>query len=382
MAKTRDINWINFVRSLVIALALLGAWGTWAFLDGIFNQVVADDEDPIPDPVTLPDPCDPNIPARQLWGFDDQRGNYNYITPQKIKKALELAKEGKIIRLDHLLEPGRNGVIGNFTVQTFRDTPPAVPPTPPTMFTITTYELAMQPIEIPTGFADQHNALGQQGAQIDAWNHMGHGNGKAYNCFDLLDDNNLFVEPDIRNLSGTMFAGYKGFGVDKLDSIITRGVLIDVAAFKKAQMAAQGQDVANFPPPGLIYTSEDLEDALHSQDLEIDDIEPGDVILVRTGNAAKFWTEDPENVQNNRSATDGYFGPGQAQIDDRAGQWIVNRKAFAYASDTRGGPHRMLMSNGVTLIENLDPELLAKDGHERFEDYTNGKKAYIFLFVA
>jgi hypothetical protein len=153
MAKTRDINWINFVRSLVIALALLGAWGAWAFLDGMFNQVVAADddedknnpdghgnqgnhgnpgggyEDPIPDPVTLPDPCDPNIPARQVWGFDDQRGNYNYITPQKIKKALELAKEGKIIRLDHLLEPGRNGVIGNFTVQTFRQTPPAVPPT-------------------------------------------------------------------------------------------------------------------------------------------------------------------------------------------------------------------------------------------------------------
>jgi hypothetical protein len=42
----------------------------------------------------------------------------------------------------------------------------------------------------------------------------------------------------------------------------------------------------------------------------------------------------------------------------------------------------MLMSNGVTLIENLDPELLAKDAHERFEDDTNGKKAYIFLFVA
>jgi hypothetical protein len=72
--------------------------------------------------------------------------------------------------------------------------------------------------------------------------------------------------------------------------------------------------------------------------MTISDLEPGDVIYVRTGNAYRWWTEDPDKPRNDRPG----FYSNQAQIDDRAGQWIVNRSAVAHASDTSGGPHSTL----------------------------------------
>ena len=66
--------------------------------------------DPIPQPHKFPDPCD--NPTVKRWGPMDQKGNFNYITPAKILDALKLVREGRLIRLDHLIEPGRNGVIG------------------------------------------------------------------------------------------------------------------------------------------------------------------------------------------------------------------------------------------------------------------------------
>src|SRR6185503_12320523 len=60
--------------------------------------------DPIPNPLTPPDPCD-NATVRR-WGKDDQKGNFNFVTPAKVLDALKLVKEGRFIRLDHLWEPG------------------------------------------------------------------------------------------------------------------------------------------------------------------------------------------------------------------------------------------------------------------------------------
>src|SRR5437899_8133655 len=81
----------------------------------------------------------------------DQKGNFNYITPSKILDALKLVREGRLIRLDHLIEPGRNGVIGSVTLKTTRATQPGVPPFPPEAFLVLTFEQAMQPPVIPKG---------------------------------------------------------------------------------------------------------------------------------------------------------------------------------------------------------------------------------------
>ena len=82
--------------------------------------------DPIPQPYKFPDPCD--NPTVKRWGPMDQKGNFNYITPAKVLDAVKLVREGRLIRLDHLIEPGRNGVIGSVTLKTTRATRPGVPP--------------------------------------------------------------------------------------------------------------------------------------------------------------------------------------------------------------------------------------------------------------
>ncbi len=361
-------------RRRIVAAVVLAAGAS--FFPPVFAQTTARTyADPIPNPHRYPDPC--NNPTVTRWGPGDQKGNFNYITPAKIVTALKLATEGLVIRLDHLIEPGRNGVIGNTTLKTSRAQRPGAPPFTPEQFSVLTFEQAMQPAVIPAGdfslpfLATLDNAVMQQGAQIDAWNHMAAPgrNGRTYNCYNLLDDSNLYTIPDIVNPSRMMFSGYKAMGIDAIGSVITRGVLIDVFTFKKDQLAAQGQDVSNFPPAGFFYTPEDLEDAMERQGLKISDFEPGDVIYVRTGTAHRWWTEDPEKPRNNRPE----FYANQAQIDDRAGQWIVNRRAVAYASDTSGGPHHTLLPQGVSLVENLDLELLAKDAASR--------RSYIFTTI-
>ena len=87
----------------------------------------------------------------------------------------------------------------------------------------------MQPPVIPKGdfslpfLATLDSAVNQQGAQMDAWNHMAAPGrkGRTYNCYNLLDNNNLYTVPDVQDPSGTMFAGFKGMGIDAIGSVIT-----------------------------------------------------------------------------------------------------------------------------------------------------------------
>ena len=51
--------------------------------------------DPIPAVVEeLPDPCD--NPSTRAWGPDDQRGNLNYVTPERVAENLGLIRLGKV----------------------------------------------------------------------------------------------------------------------------------------------------------------------------------------------------------------------------------------------------------------------------------------------
>jgi len=91
------------MKHVIIAVSVLIAGASTAYSQRKYA-------DPIPQPHKFPDPCD--NPTVKRWGPMDQKGNFNYITPAKILDALKLVREGRLIRLDHLIEPGRNGVIG------------------------------------------------------------------------------------------------------------------------------------------------------------------------------------------------------------------------------------------------------------------------------
>lgn len=130
--------------------------------------------------------------------------------------------------------------------------------------------------------------------------------------------------------AGEDYHWYNGFkeadwggdwGIRKCDAttippIIARGVLIDVAAFKKVDAL----------PGHTTITTQDLKDALAWEGVTL---APGDVVLVRTG-AGRFWGEegaDHEAIARHDSAG----------CDLDAAKWLVAEQgAIMVGSDTSG----------------------------------------------
>ncbi len=123
------------------------------------------------------------------------------------------------------------------------------------------------------------------------------------------------------------YNGYKeadwggNFGPRKCDAatippIVARGVLIDVAAFKKVDAL----------PGHTVITTEDLKDALAWEGVTL---KPGDVVLVRTG-TGRFWKED--GADHAAIAEHDSAGP-----DLDATKWLVeDNGAMMVGSDTSG----------------------------------------------
>ena len=105
--------------------------------------------------------------------------------------------------------------------------------------------------------------LGQVGTQLDVFPHQTIED-KIYNCAKLDDI--------------TSRGGFTKFGVDKIGALITRGVLIDVAGLKGADMLSETYEI----------TVPDLEQALQRQNLKL---APGDAIVIHTG-WGKQWGKD------------------------------------------------------------------------------------------
>ena len=148
--------------------------------------------------------------------------------------------------------------------------------------------------------------------------------------------------------------------------IVARGVLIDVAAFKKVDAL----------PGHTVITTQDLQDTLAWEGVTL---QPGDVVLVRTG-TGRFWGED--GADHTTIAEHDSAGPDLA-----ATRWLVEDQGpIMVGSDTSGyevspapehhrarssPSHRyLLVDQGVHLGEFHYLEGLSK------------AKAYVFCYVA
>uniref|UniRef100_UPI003217DA02 cyclase family protein n=1 Tax=uncultured Draconibacterium sp. TaxID=1573823 RepID=UPI003217DA02 len=182
------------------------------------------------------------------------------------------------------------------------------------------------------------------GTHIDALNHFGL-NGKIWNGFtpeEHLGDK-----------------GWKKTGAEKIPPIIARGVLIDVATFKGADILDENYRV----------NSTDLMGALQKQGINL---QKGDVVLIRTGQAKHY--HDADHYLHNY--------PG---INLDAVKWLIEEKqvmllgadnlsfeAFPPEREDNWVPvHTYLLAEkGVMFIEQMFLEELAKD------------KIYEFAFIA
>ena len=150
--------------------------------------------------------------------------------------------------------------------------------------------------------------------------------------------------------------GFTVRGVEEIPPIVAPGVLLDVAA----------KEGVGSLEPGHAVTDEDLEACREEQGVAI---EPGDVVLVRTGNGC-HW-----------DAADRYLaGPG---MDASASYWMADRGVLAVGADNMAwdvpglkdpelgcmlpGHLILLARHGIYIIENLNLEDLAAAGRHRFE---------------
>jgi len=333
--------------------------------------------DPIPRVVDLPpDPCD--NPTTRMWGADDTLGNLNYLTPERVQERLRAIRLGRIYHLAHDIEPGQMGFLAFFDYEMRLGPWPGRGNT----HTIFNEEEAVG----GRGYNQAHDGvrISSLGTQLDGFNHSTQG-GITYNCFDTRDPAyHLLAEGDPGELpKGSpgpdyKFRGYSRGSIEKIGTIVARAVLIDVGQLLREREIAAGRDAEQFPPADYEFSPEELEQALVRQGMTLDDIDPGDAILVRTGWGARYWTSNPADPRHEIAK---YFNGDQEELRPngpglnlRAVQWTINRRPVLVGADNTSVESSLLaplsaqkighiswLSSGIYMIEDLDLEEIAAD---------------------
>jgi kynurenine formamidase len=146
-------------------------------------------------------------------------------------------------------------------------------------------------------------------------------------------------------------------GIDQMEPVVCRGVLLDVAA-------VHGVDTL---PGGYGVGADDLERAARRAGAEP---RVGDVALVRTG-WARHW-DDPPAYLGHDSGVPGVTEEGARWLVDR-GVRVTGADTTAYERIPAGAGHRLLpvhrlllVEHGVHIVEHLNLETLAAAGAAEF----------------
>ena len=257
------------------------------------------------------------------WGAGDQRGAGNHMKPETVLRATRLIRTGQLFELGRRLE-------ASMPLQATR-----------------TFEMHTKRTAPPQGSNRRGSneeivlaEIGQVGTQFDGFAHQTHGD-SLYNCFKL-------DEIATRN-------GFSKLGIENVGTLMTRGVLIDVAALK-------GVDTL---PDTYEITVADLQAALKRQQLTL---QPGDAVLVHTGWGRLWGKENARYMKTN---------PG---LGAAAAEWLARQDPLLVGADTApinvtpspdpqlSNPvHQiMLVVYGIHLLENLRLDEVAAQGAQEF----------------
>jgi kynurenine formamidase len=217
------------------------------------------------------------------WGEADELGTLNLITPEATLRGVGTVKRGESFSLAIPLD--REGP------QTGR-IPNRINPLH-SMIGINT-PFTGDPDK--TCLSDDIISMGTQAATH--WDALSHGSyaGTMYN-----DHPSAMIRAE----TGAMVCG-----IEKVKTLVTRGVLLDLARFKGRERLE----------PGLVITPELLEDCLQSTGLTI---ESGDVLLVRTGHITNLDIGD----------RDAYRVPAPG-FGVQSTLWFKEKNLAAVANDT------------------------------------------------
>jgi kynurenine formamidase len=263
-------------------------------------------------------PPTPSERCPSKWGAADERGAANHVTAATVLRASQLIRTGEVIELGRVLSADMPFVgTRRFDLDTKRTNGPLG-----TNKRVSNEELIV-------------TELGQVGTQFDMFSHQGI-DGILYNCVPI---------------EGTATRnGFSKLGVEKIGTLFTRGVLVDVAGLKGVEMLPVDHEI----------TVSDVEGALTREHMTL---RPGDAVLFHTGWGRLWGVDNAKYVARS---------PG---IGVAAAQWLAAKDVLLFGSDT--GPveilpnpdarvdlpvHQIaLVVNGIFLLENLKLDQLANE---------------------
>lgn len=260
------------------------------------------------------------------YGAQDTLGAVNNLSPDRVVEAARLVKTGKTYSLGVEVSPAT----------------PAYPPRTFQLFTVGIGDHTGTPLGTnkATGNDDMVVTWVGVGSQLDGLGHLG------------IDHRYYNGTPASEFVQG---AGLKKYGTHALPPIVTRGVLLDIAALKRVKQLAGGTAV----------TKADLEAASKRQGV---DVRKGDVVLLHTGWLA-LAQSDPKKFMENE--------PGLG-VD--AALHLASLGVVAVGADSWGleavpsedanqafPVHQILLAkNGVYILENVQTAELAADAASEF----------------
>ena len=260
------------------------------------------------------------------WGAGDKRGSANHMKPASVLRATQLIKTGEVIEIAHVL----NDKMPFFGTR---------------RFDVHVKRTFMNDFSNRRGSNEEVviSEIGQVGTQFDGFAHQTHED-SHYNCF--------------KTGAISTRGSFTKLGIEKVGTLMTRGVLIDVAGLKGVDMLPDTYEI----------TVKDLQDALAKQRVTL---QPGDAVLINTG-WNRLWGKD--NARYVKSC------PG---IGVQAAEWLARQDPMLIGSDNwpvevapNPDPrlslpvHQIaLVVNGIHLLENLKLDDLA------------AKQVYEFAFV-
>jgi len=260
-------------------------------------------------------------PPVSRWGSDDEAGALNEVTEAKVLQAVSLVRRGAVHDLAHMLHQD----IPAFPGRTFRQ------------YLTTNYHHINRrgPLAGDDGLGknnvnwivEQITATQQMGTHLDGLNHLQRGD-RTYNGHHLAD-----IAEDW---------GTNKLGIESLPQVVTRGVLLDIAAVRGVDHLDAGD----------VITVADTRAALDATGLRVT---PGDAVLFHTG-WSRFW-----EVDNARYAA-GQPGPGR-----ELGGWLADQRVALTGCDTWSyGPYpaedpaepyvvpqTLNVDHGIVVMENL-----------------------------
>jgi kynurenine formamidase len=283
----------------------------------------------------LPDGQKPWWPSR--YGPDDQLGTLNEITPSVTESAAALVKTGAVVDLGRVLDENTPKFKGRYWHQSVDVSPHVTNP--------------RRPDAVGKGWGkneinwitEVQSGTFQVGTQLDSIGHIQIGD-RFYNGWTTRD----VVES----------WGLNRFGMETIPPIITRGVLLDIAAYK---------NVARLPK-GYVITIGDVLGTLEKQGASV---KQGDAVLFHTG-WGSLWDNDNSE-----------FLSGEPGARLELVNWLYDKRVAITGSDTWSYgpvpgedperpflvPQTMYVKMGLFGLENLATEELAR------------RKVYEFMFV-